>query len=330
MNGKQIEKLLVDGKPFFGGQTNIATQNLPKDAIQKIQLYQEKDPTKVPGIDDNTKKDSLYSMNIKLKEDKKNGLFGKVSAGYGTDKRYDGYGVIQAYDPKNQVGIAFGLDNTNKTDGIGANAFLENTFKQSFMFYRYGDPAISVIKKNIWWSGKFQHSFNETNNGQFFSRLTGDYTYTNTNLNNINKTDQTDNLIDYKQRSISSSNSDNTTRKHEANLIYESRRQYGDYININSHFNQANNDNTNTSINNVFRNDTAISTNKVSTHSSNRSTDIRVGGNMSSNDFQNNKSPLKNYSLYFNVNYNKGSSLSNTNNVFHSFIDSIPSSTIIR
>lgn len=329
MNGKKIEKLLVDGKPFFGGQTNIATQNLPKDAIKKIQLYQEKDMTKLNGSEDK-KQDSLYSMNIQLKEDKKKGIFGKVSAGYGTDKRYDAYGVLQAYDPKNQMGIAFGTDNINKSSGIGSDAFLQNTFKQNFLYYRYSNPSISGIKRNIWGSGKFQHSFNETDNGQFFSRLTGDYTYTNTNLNNTSNTDQTDNILDYKQHSISSSQSNNTTGTHTASFVYERRKKFGDYININTNFNHTDDDDENTSVNNVSRNDTSISYNNVATDTKLKNNNFSVGGIISSNDYQNKRSPLKNYFFNFNVNYNDNNSLTHTNNVFRSFIDTIPSSTIIR
>lgn len=329
MNGKKIEKVLVEGKPFFGGETNIAIQNLPKDAIKKIQLYQEKDPTKMQGVDD-TKKDSLYSLNIQLKADKKNGLFGKVGAGYGTDKRYDVSGVIQAYDPKNQYGIAFGTDNTNKTKGIGTEAFLENTFKQNFRRYWYSDPSVSGIKKNLWASAKFQHSFNEANNGEFYSRLTGDYGYTNTNINILQNKDQTDNLVFYKQHSVSSSSSENSTSTHNANFNYGSRKQYGDNVSIDGRVNFSNSDNSSQSVYNVFRNDTAISTNDVKNNSHNDQKNFSLGGFISRNDFYKQKNPLTNYSLNFNVNYGDNNSVTQTSNIFHSFIDTIPSSTIIR
>ncbi|PZP51645.1 MAG: hypothetical protein DI598_02775 [Pseudopedobacter saltans] len=329
MNGKKIEKLLVDGKPFFGGQTNIATQNLPKDAIQKIQLYQEKDPTKIEGQDP-AKKDSLYSLNIQLKADKKNGLFGKVTAGYGTDKRYDASGVIQAYDPKNQYGIAFGTDNTNRTSGIGSGAFLENTFKQNFWRYSYSDPNVSGIKKNLWANAKYQHSFNEANNGRFYTRLTGDYGYSNIKTNVFTNTDQTDNLITYNQHSISNSNSDNSTNAHQINLNYDSRKQYGDYVNINSKFEYSSNDNNSQSNYNIFRNDTAISANNVLNNTHSNSKNVNIGGFVSRNDYNKQNNPLTSYSLNFNVNYDDNNSVTQTSNIFHSFVDTVPSSTIIR
>ena len=52
INGKKVQTLLVDGKPFLGTtDSRVATQNLPKSAIDKIQLYQEYDRSKIeqPG-----------------------------------------------------------------------------------------------------------------------------------------------------------------------------------------------------------------------------------------------------------------------------------------
>lgn len=329
MNGKKIEKLLVDGKPFFGGDTKIATQNLPKNAIEKIQLYEEKDLTKVQGVD-NDKKDSLYSMNVQLKEDKKKGLFGKVGAGYGTDNRYDGSGVLQAYDPKNQIGIAFGLDNTNKMDGIGTDAFINNTFKQGFMFYRYGNPNLSGIKKNIWGTTKFQHSFNEANNGQFFSRITGDYTYKSSSLINNNTTEQTDNLIDYNQTSKSESSSHNSSDTHDANIVYDRRNKYSNFINITTKLNHTNQEDNSNSSKNVFRNDTAISYNHVNNYSKSNSNNVNMNIMTSSNGWINQDNALNSYSLSLNANYYNNDAFNHTENVFQSYIDTIASNTLIR
>ncbi|SDZ77508.1 Outer membrane protein beta-barrel family protein [Arachidicoccus rhizosphaerae] len=329
MNGKKIEKLLVDGKPFFGGDTKIATQNLPKNAIKKIQLYQQKDLTKIEGVD-NDKKDSLYSMNVQLKEDKKKGMFGKVNAGYGTDQRYDGSGVLQVYNPKNQAGIAFGLDNTNKTSGIGNDAFLQNTFKQSFMYFGYGDPNLNGIKKNIWGSAKWQHSFNEANNGQFYSRLTGDYTFKHTDLDNTSSTQQTDNLLSYSQTSNANSTSHNSMNSHDANILYDRRNKYQNFINISSKFNHTSQENNSTSSNNVFRNDSAISANQVKNYSSSNGNNVSLNMMTTSNGWLNQDNSLNSYNLYLNSNYGSNNSFNHTENIFNSFVDTISSNTLIR
>ncbi|HEX7757567.1 MAG TPA: hypothetical protein VF421_19615, partial [Niabella sp.] len=63
VNGKKVDNVFVDGKAFFGGSPEMATQNLPKTAIDKIQVYQEKDYSKQEIT--NTDLDSTLTMNIK-------------------------------------------------------------------------------------------------------------------------------------------------------------------------------------------------------------------------------------------------------------------------
>jgi hypothetical protein len=75
VNGKKVQNLLVDGKPFMGAtDPRVATQNLPKSAIDKIQLYQEYDRSKIGQP--KQPQDSLLTMNLKLKENSKKGYFG--------------------------------------------------------------------------------------------------------------------------------------------------------------------------------------------------------------------------------------------------------------
>ncbi|MCH5689671.1 hypothetical protein LWM68_38865 [Niabella sp. W65] len=97
VNGRKVNNVYVDGKPFFGDPA-MATQNLPKNAIEKIQVYKETDYTK-DNIDDNPA-DSMLTMNIKLREDKKFGYFGKAGAGIGTDGRYEADASGLAYNKR--------------------------------------------------------------------------------------------------------------------------------------------------------------------------------------------------------------------------------------
>ncbi|MFV0604983.1 MAG: hypothetical protein ACK5NK_03985 [Niabella sp.] len=102
-NGKKIQSLLVDGKPFMGGETTVATQNLPKDALDKLQIYQQRNE-KHPL-------DSTMFVNLKLKEDKKMGYFGKFGVGYGftphpiegSGRRYAADGMLSGFNKKLQL-----------------------------------------------------------------------------------------------------------------------------------------------------------------------------------------------------------------------------------
>ncbi|MFY0255135.1 outer membrane beta-barrel protein [Chitinophaga sp. 30R24] len=107
VNGKKISKLLVEGKEFFGGDPNIVISNISKEAVKKVQVYEDKnDPNKV---NKNT------FMNIALDKNKKNGYFGKLGYGMGTNNRKDGSGMINYFSPKSQYTIGGVYNNVNKT-----------------------------------------------------------------------------------------------------------------------------------------------------------------------------------------------------------------------
>lgn len=114
--GETVSKVLVDGEEFFGDDPTLVTKNLRGDMVDKVQLYDKKsDQATFTGIDDGIK---TKTINIKLKEDKKNGYFGKVDAGGGTDDFYSGQGMFNAFKAKRKVSAYVTLSNTGKT-GLG-------------------------------------------------------------------------------------------------------------------------------------------------------------------------------------------------------------------
>ncbi len=84
--GETVQKVLVDGKPFFGDDPTVALRSLPAEIIDKVQIYNElSDQSKLTGFDDgNTTK----TMNIVTKANNREGVFGKMYGGYGTDEKY--------------------------------------------------------------------------------------------------------------------------------------------------------------------------------------------------------------------------------------------------
>lgn len=118
--GKNVDKVLIDGKEFFGNNPQMATKNLPADAVDKVQVYDRKsDLAEFSGIDDGERNKTI---NIKLKEDKKNGLFGHLEAGAGTplasttrppwgDFLYKGNLGLNYFNPKVRFSILGGGNN---------------------------------------------------------------------------------------------------------------------------------------------------------------------------------------------------------------------------
>ena len=114
--GKTVPKVLVDGAEFFGDDPTLVTKNLRADMVESVQLYDKaSDQASFTGIDDGEK---TKTLNIKLKEDKKNGYFGKLQGGIGTDKYYQGQGMFNKFWGKKKFS-AYGILGNNGTVGLG-------------------------------------------------------------------------------------------------------------------------------------------------------------------------------------------------------------------
>ena len=110
--GENVQHVLVDGKEFFSSDPLVATKNLPADAIEKVQVYNKKsDETELTGIEDGT-----YSktINMILKDGKKSAIFGDVSAGIGTDEKYQAGAKVYRFTKKHQFAALAMLNNVNK------------------------------------------------------------------------------------------------------------------------------------------------------------------------------------------------------------------------
>lgn len=113
--GEKVSRVLVDGKEFFGNDPKIATKNLPADAVDKVQVYdRQSDQAQLTGFDDGN---SEKTINLKLKKDKKKGLFGKVTAGYGTNDRYEGRFNVNSFKGARQFS-AIGMANNDNAEGF--------------------------------------------------------------------------------------------------------------------------------------------------------------------------------------------------------------------
>jgi len=110
--GKKVNKVTVDGKEFFGNDPKMATQNLPAEAVKKVKVFDKKSEfSETTGIDDGKEEKTI---DLELKEDHKNGFFGKITAGYGTDDTYKGSASINKFSPKTRLSLIAKTNNTSK------------------------------------------------------------------------------------------------------------------------------------------------------------------------------------------------------------------------
>lgn len=99
--GEKVQKVLVDGEEFFSDDPAVVTKNLRADAIEKVQLFDKKsDQAAFTGIEDGER---TKTINLKIKEDKKNGYFGKVEGGSDAGKYNMGKLMLNAFNGKRKI-----------------------------------------------------------------------------------------------------------------------------------------------------------------------------------------------------------------------------------
>ena len=138
VQGKKITKMLVDGKKFFGGNSKLAVENIPADAVGNVQVIDNYNEVAfLKGLTDSDE----TAMNIQLKEDKKRFVFGDIEAGKGNKEFYKTSANLFYYSPKTNVNFIGNINN------IGEKTF---TFKD-YMSFSGGMNAI--FKGNFSWKG---------------------------------------------------------------------------------------------------------------------------------------------------------------------------------
>ncbi|MCG9794165.1 TonB-dependent receptor [Flavobacterium algicola] len=112
VEGKKVSKLMVEGKDFFDGDTKLGIQNIPADAIDKIQVLRNfNEVGALKGVENN---EESVAMNIKLKSGKKNFWFGDVTAGAGVaheESRYLINPKLFYYSPKYSINLITNFNN---------------------------------------------------------------------------------------------------------------------------------------------------------------------------------------------------------------------------
>lgn len=193
-NGKKINSLMVDGKPFMGSlDFTVATQNLPKDVLDKVQIYNQ--------IDNRNPLDSTLHANLKLRDDMKMGYFGKVGIGYGTKNRVAADGMLNGFNKKAQITTVGALNNVNKSAASIQSLIKSNSYKGDNNSIDYqSDFRKAGINQSAIAGSIFQYDFIADPSSRKSKRLNADYYYSKNheviNSNRIENTFlQTDSIL---------------------------------------------------------------------------------------------------------------------------------------
>jgi Carboxypeptidase regulatory-like domain len=328
VNGKKVQSLLVDGKPFMGAtDSRVATQNLPKSAIDKIQLYQEYDRSNIGQA--TQPQDSLLTMNIKLKENSKKGYFGKAGTGYGTVQRYESDLSLQMYTKNSSVGIGGGLNNINKSIGNLQEIFQNNTYRNlNPNLYNVGRFGTSGINRNYSIGALLMQSFIETTNSRQNNRLTVNYNKSGANTYLTDLTLQNRTTIDNPQFIREEGIQNGRQDRQDIGLNYVKSNSYNDNLNMNGAASTSN-DRSNSSRSTEVR-DSANqlqSTNDITTQQTRRSDNESLNMSYAKS---NNDEPAKSFTFQVNARRSNSNSDRDVISIFQSFTDTSQNTSLNR
>ncbi|WGQ10985.1 hypothetical protein QG516_04870 [Pedobacter gandavensis] len=221
VNGREIKSVLVNGKPFFDGNVKIATQNIPKNALEKVQVYST--------VTKDNPLDSILTINLKLKKGKDIGYFGKVGGGYGTNKRYETDVSLNVFSPKFELAIVGASNNINKSlssvrqllnnstfKGVGTNVEYQPDFTQSGLNQSHGTGVL------------FTYNFIEKPSSERKSTLKSNYFMRHGNNDQLSETQKTTTINDKEQRiekNTSKNNTINTSHNFDSNFDWNKNNQ---------------------------------------------------------------------------------------------------------
>ena len=135
VNGIEVNRILVGGKEFFSGDGSIATKNLLKDMVDKIQVVDTRSDSQV-FRGEKASGDSK-TVNIKLDKDKNKGVFGRVAAGGGSDERFEFAGLANYFNDDLRLSVLSGGNNIN-TSGFTFGELREIFNTNSYTTYNGG------------------------------------------------------------------------------------------------------------------------------------------------------------------------------------------------
>jgi hypothetical protein len=227
INGKKVSKITVDGKDFFGSDFKITSKNLPKDIIDKVQVVDNK--SREAQFNKTSDGNEEKAINLTLKKDKKKGMFGRASVGYGSDKRYESGANINYFDGRQQLSFIGYANNTNRANFSGGDF---NAAKAVSSFAGRGSGITETKAAGINFSTELSKKL----------RLNGSYFYNNAQLTNNIQSQRQNILPDTSFLYNSSSQNTNNSNNHRVffNLDYKPDSLTNLYINTSFNATKAN------------------------------------------------------------------------------------------
>ncbi len=167
INGKQVQKILLDGKEFMLGDIETALKNLPISIIQNVKFYdQQSDQSRITGIEDGNKETVL---DFTIKKGMNRGYMTNLDLGGGTHHRYASRGMGSSFTDKTRLVLMGNANNKEENAGwwnrrgLNANKMLGTNFN-------YDDGDKLKVDASVRWNHRDGDNQNENASENFYSQ----------------------------------------------------------------------------------------------------------------------------------------------------------------
>jgi hypothetical protein len=224
VNGKEVNNILVNGKPFFGKDGKIATQNLPAEIIDKVQVTDTK--TKEEELSGQDATSDEKTINLTIQEDKNKGIFGKANAGYGTDDRYESSLLFNYFKDTRKISVLGSSNNINSI-GFSMDEIFDNMGggrNNSIWVNDNGSFGINGMQFGGS-SGITQSNMIGVNFADEWAKKkinpNGSYYFSNAEMNNNNRTNRINLLPTGKTNTVAASKTKSISNGHNIEMDFE-------------------------------------------------------------------------------------------------------------
>lgn len=221
VNGKEVDQIMINGKPFFDKDGKIALQNLPADIIKNIQFTTTK--TKEEELNGKTAKSNNTTINFNIDEKKNKGLISRLTLGYGSDKRYEGSGLLSYFKNDTKISLLASSNNINSQGfsndevfdsmGHGRNSWMMQggsiITSGGNTYYTQGGNNTKGIQKSTTIGFNYSDKLGKDADLDTFSLMHSD-----NNLETRSKVSRTTLLPDFTLKTNSESNGENENRQY--------------------------------------------------------------------------------------------------------------------
>lgn len=191
VNGKEVNQILVNGKPFFDKDGKIALQSLPSELIKKVQITDTK--SRKEELAGTSATNNNASINLTIDKDKNKGFFGKFTGGFGSNNRYESSGLVNYFKNKQKISALASSNNINAS-GFSMDEIFDNmsggrnaSFAPdlgNFGFSEAGNGGRGITQTNL-----FGINYSDNFKDKLDSNLSYSYSENHTNNNNKTKTE---------------------------------------------------------------------------------------------------------------------------------------------